>query len=115
MRGISVELAEVAALIRHADVGQRDAHQPWREEHHLETVVLQGWRWAEIMERVEVGWRWGGSGTAWDGVVEEEGSEERDTRREEKEEEVRWGRRWGVSDRKSGENKEREGEHNSHW
>ena len=42
VRGICVELAEVAAFIRHADVGQCDAHQPWREEHHLEAVVLQG-------------------------------------------------------------------------
>ena len=44
VRGVCVELAEVPALIGHADVGQLDAHQPRREEHHLETVVLQGWR-----------------------------------------------------------------------
>lgn len=39
--GVSVELTEVAALIEHADVGQRDVHQARREEHHLEAVVLQ--------------------------------------------------------------------------
>lgn len=41
VRGVRVELAKIAALIPHADVGQCDAHQAWREEHHLEAVVLQ--------------------------------------------------------------------------
>ena len=67
--GVRVELAEVAALVRHADVGQSDAHQPRGEEHHLETVVLQGWgggqkQWGEE----EVGYGGGGGReTAWDG------------------------------------------------
>ena len=52
VRGIRVELAEVAALIRHADVGQCNAHQLCREEHHLEALVLQGWSWGKIWEKV---------------------------------------------------------------
>lgn len=43
--GICVELTEVATLIQNTDVCQCDAHKPWCEEYHLETVVLQGWRW----------------------------------------------------------------------
>ena len=41
VRVVRVQLAEVAALVGHADVGQRDAHQPRREQNHLEAVVLQ--------------------------------------------------------------------------
>lgn len=40
---VGVELAEVAALVRHAHVGEGDAHQSGSEENHLETVVLQRW------------------------------------------------------------------------
>lgn len=48
--GVRVELAEVTALVQDADVGEGDAHQPRREEHHLETVVLQGCRRQEGVE-----------------------------------------------------------------
>lgn len=84
--GIRVELAEVAALIGHANVGQCDANQPLREEHHLETVVLQGWNWAKTKKRVGEGRGWRGSETAWVGIVED--MEKRTVKR--------WERKGGV-------------------
>lgn len=86
VRGIRVELAEVSALIGHANVGQCDANQPLREEHHLETVVLQGWNWAKTKKRVGEGRGWRGSETAWVGIVED--TEKRTVKR--------WERKGGV-------------------
>ena len=38
---VGVELAEVAPLVPDAHVGEGDADEAWREENHLEAVILQ--------------------------------------------------------------------------